>query len=113
MDMEFSKNIEEYKKKGWKGISSESIVLFLICVVICAAVIYICVYQFGIDIMNAVYISIPFVMPICMVGFNKQRGYRMIDVIKRKKEIRGYSKKLEWISTEAILTEESEEFEEE
>lgn len=111
MDMEFSKNIEEYKKKGFKGISSESIILFIICVVICAVVIYICVYQFGVDIMNAVYISIPFVMPICMVGFNKKKGYRLLDVIKRKREIRGYSKKLNWIATEGIL-EESENIEE-
>ena len=112
MDMEFSKNIEEYKKKGFKGVEWGSIAVFLICVIICAAVIYICVYQFNIDTMNAVYISIPFVMPVCRIGFSKQKGYRMLDVIKRKKEIRGYSKKLEWIATERILSEESESVEE-
>lgn len=113
MDMEFSKNIEEYKKKGFKGISWGSILLFLICVIICAGVVYVCVYKFNIEIMEAVYIAIPFVMPVCMVGFSKQRGYRMLDVIKRKRDICGYSKKLEWISTEGNLAEESEKIEEE
>lgn len=106
MDMDFSKDIETFRIKGFKGISWTSMFLGILTVIVGSLIIGLC-SALHIPMIAGVYISVPFLYPIVMLGFTKKNGYTTLEVIRRKRQIAGYTKtRLRYASSEKCLYEE-------
>lgn len=104
MDMEFSRDIETFKSRGFKGISWNALLFGGLTVLTASAVIGFCTYCLHLPVLVGVYICVPFAFPIVQLGFSKKNGYTKMEILQRKRMTSGYcKKKLHYSSTEKNL----------
>lgn len=67
--------LKEYKDNFFKGFSVSEVIHLVAALGVAALIMFVAVRYFRIDIVAAVYISVPFVIPIVFSGIYKYQDY--------------------------------------
>lgn len=101
LDRIFSKDVEKYKRKGFKGLSGLEMIFAVLTVAIGAGVIYLLDYL-NVPMLVSVYTGVFLCAPVAFLGFKKKKGYSMFEIIEKNRELAKTSGKMPYISTEGI-----------
>ncbi|MDE6252582.1 MAG: PrgI family protein [Lachnospiraceae bacterium] len=101
MDRIFSKDVEKYKRKGFKGLSKLEMVFAILTVAIGSGVIYLLNYL-NVPMLVSVYIGVFACAPVAFLGFKKKKGYSLFEIIEKNRELAKTSGKMPYISTEGV-----------
>ena len=89
MNIKINKDFEEYKDDFARGFTLSEVVSIAVSLVLSGILVY-CLWAFGgIKPDIAVYIAVPFGIPILMLGFYKYQGMSVVALIKEMR----YTKK--------------------
>lgn len=85
MDININKDIaRDYPSDVWKGFTLKQLLCILVALVLGATSILVLYFGAGTNIHVAVYISIPIVAPVILMGFAYHRGLPLIDYVKER-----------------------------
>lgn len=102
MDRIFSKDVEKYKRKGFKGLSGPETAFAVLTVAIGSGVIYLLNYL-NVPMTASVYIGVFACAPVAFLGFSKKKGYSLFQRIEKNRELSKTSGKMPYISTEGAF----------
>lgn len=86
MDREFSKDISKYKRKAVKGFSKKELFTGAVIVVLCAGQMYLFM-ALGMHTILAFYLAMPLTMLAGMLGIYKYKGYTLLELYLKRKEL--------------------------
>ena len=86
MDREFSKDISKYKRKAVKGFSKKELFTGIVIVVIFAGQMYLFM-ALGMHKILAFYLAMPLTMIVGMLGIYKIKGYTLLELYLKRKEL--------------------------
>ncbi len=111
MDREFSKDISIYKKKAWKGFSTYEIMVGVGVIALGSAITWFFMTKFKLPMIAAGYMDSFLIIPIIFLLFKKKRGYTLIQILLKRKELRMTSGKMPYRSDEMQILGEDGEYE--
>lgn len=99
LNIQINKDIESYNSDVWKGLSGRQIVYGLLTMLIGGGIIIVCTELAAFSLSAAVYMAVPFALPIALQGFVSINHMTMTEIVKRKIQI-AFGRPITFESTE-------------
>lgn len=103
MDREFSKDISAYKKKAWKGFTLSEVIIGLAAIAGGGIITFLLVEYVHIPFIFTVYITGFVSVPIIYFFIKRNRGYTILQIVVRKRELKKTSGKMPYRSHEMMI----------
>lgn len=102
MIIEINEDIEKYEETVVMGLTAQQTLFSTLALLTGAGIILILYFYAGMGIMASCYISIPFIIPIALMGFYKYNGMNFFQFFSRFLKSFNMSKPLLYKSTESM-----------